>query len=293
MILLERMSILQAKTLVFFLFLLCSLIIGCGQKDKKESDVNDIKDNQKPIEGKETTEALERQEQFESLKKEAQKRFEEELQKEPKFDVEGVKRKLFLQKYGVDITQVPARKKTKEEVEKLIETLVSEATNLKFPEEKRSEIIKQAEKEFPLFNPGDLVEIRTRRGSVFGTLERIYPDKIKVEKFYILLSDIISPHWVCFNHGECIKRRDHFIRVNFDIPKDDFENKCRKEFTPNIYKEEGYIYVKDTWVGADDLIEEQLIPQVKQLEKKYNEDLAKKVRERVEQQMEVDGLFTP
>ena len=271
----------------------CSLTIGCGRKDQKELDRSDSKENQESIESGQTPESVERGKELESLKQEAKKRFEEELQTEPKFDSEGAKRKLFFQKYRADIAKIPERKKTKEQVDQLIEKLVQEATNLRFPEAKRNEAIKQAEKEFPLIDTGDIVEVKTRRGSVYGTLERIYPDKIKVEKFYILLSDIISPQWVCFNHTECKKRRDHLVRVNFDIPKDDFKNKCRNEFTPNVYGEEGFIYVKDSWVAADELIKENITPQVKQLEKKYNDDLEKRVRERIEQQMEVEELVTP
>ena len=282
----------QTKVLIFFL-IVSLLFTGCGGNEKKDSDLNNPKGHGKSPELDGTPEESGAIKKLEALKEEAKQRFEKEIQKEPKFDLEVAKRKLFLKKYGVDITQFPKQKKTKDQVDEIIEKLASEATNLKFPEEKRVEVLEQAEKEFPLLSAGDLIEVNTRRGSVYGVLERVYPDKIKVEKFYILLNDITSPHWACFSSVECQKRRDHFIRVNFEIPKDDFKSKCLKEFAPRIYNEEGYILVKDKWTNVDDLYKEKIEPQIKQLEEKYYENIQKKVRERIEKQMQAEGLYAP
>ena len=272
--------------LVIFIF------FGCGKDENEAVEVEEVKIAPKmtKIEKREEMPDITETVDFEE---ELRRRLEIELKKKPKFDFEGAKNKIFLEKFGVDLSQIPKEGKTKDQVEQIIENLASEAANLKFPESKRQEIIERGKKEFPLYKPGDIVEVRTRRGAVYGVLERTYPDKIKIEKFYILLQDIISPHSACFNKEECEKKRDHFLRVNFEIPKDDFKNKCMKDFAPNVYKEEGFVLVDKTWMTIDELFKKKVRPKLRELERKYDRAWEKEARVRVEKQMQEEGLYAP
>ena len=277
---------------VLILLLIAFFFTACKQDTKKDVDNKEVKESKKQsVTVEETQEETPDDQRIQLLKEEAKKRFEEEIKKEPEFDFDGAKQKYFLQRYRIDITEIPQEQKTKEQLQQIIQNLVSEATSLKFPESKQQEVIEQAEKEFPSFKEGDLVEVKTRRGSVYGMLERIYPNKIKIEKFYILLDDIVFPHAACFNETECRKRRNHFIRLNYEIPKDDFRKKCEQDFAPNIYKEEGFILVGKNWISVNELFEKKVGPELRELEKKYKTHLEEKVRKRVEEQMRQEGLY--
>ena len=286
-----QLAIIQTGMLMV-LVIVPVFILGCGRSEKGDTSHKRSSEEHKSeiIQPKERPSSLPNAEQVNAVKQEARKRFEKALEKEPKFDFEGGKRKIFLKKYGLDVSAVPWPQKSRKQVEEIIEKLAKEAASLKFPESKRQRVIEQSEQEFPAFKRGDLVEVETRRGSIYGILKRAYPDKIKVEKFYILFDDIISPHWACFNKAECEKRRAHYVRVTFDIPKNDFEEKCKKRFAPNVFREQGYVFTKNNWVSADEIFRNEIRPEIAALEKEYNKNMGKKVREEVEKEMQQEGL---
>ncbi len=227
----------------------------------------------------------------ENLKNLARERYEREVAKIPKFDRHSAVKKILLEEYNINLDLVSIELRTKADVEDLIDQLAEEKASRKFTRTRKAKLIAQAEKEFPLYQPGDVITVKTLRGSVKGVLKGISEKKIKVERFPILKSDIVSPDPACFDKARCLKRREHFLRVNFDVPKDDYTAKIRKKLIRKTYKEQGFIVVNKKWVSANTIIRNEIDPVVDEIEEKYTTEFEKRIKRSVEKQLRLEGLI--
>ena len=198
--------------------------------------------------------------------------------------------KLVLAKLKVNLNKI-TRDKTKDQVKKLIKARAREAADEVYPDDKRQRVLQQAEKEFKLYRPHDKVTVTTRRGAVSGMLEKAYRDKIKVGKYYILKNDIVSPNPACFNEDQCMKMRNHYVRINFDIERNDYVNTMAKKLTPEVFKANGFLKAGKKWIKIDHVIKSQIEPEIKRLEAEFDKSLEEKVRKDVEAKMKEEGLI--
>ena len=136
----------------------------------------------------------------------------------------------------------------------------------------------------------------TRRGPVSGILERVYNEKIKLGRFNILKNDIITPDSACFDKAACDKRRRHYIKINFDIPRADYVKSIKKKIAPKLFKENGFLGKgrgrKRKWIKIDDIIKSKFESVIKTLEESYNKELEEKVKSKVEESLLADGLVS-
>ncbi len=303
----ERVNIIHKKDIIImvgirksfrsistlFLFVCTLFFVGCGDKGDSGTKGSDQGGDPFADEGPSTDELKKQEEEAErhaKAKEEAKIRFDKAIAQEPKFDLDAATKKLALEKLKVSLDEI-SRDKTKEEVERLIKAKAVEETNLTYSAAKRQVIVKEAEKEFPLFKENDEVKVITRRGPVTGILERVYNDKIKLGKFYILKNDIITPDPACFNKEQCEKRRNHYIRINFDIERNDHIKSIEKKITVKTYKENGFLSKGKKLIKIDDIIKSKFGPEIKKLEEEYNQQVKEKVRAEVEASLKKDGLL--
>ncbi len=262
------------------------MIAGCSQSDppQPQADVVSAEEAHQALLKKQEEEkhkaemAKAEAQRQEKLKATMQQRLQEGMAKIPKFNREEAIQKMVLEQFKVDINAVSRKLKTKAEVNNLIAKMALDEASLQYPESRRAEIIAQADKDFPLYKKGDKVDIKTIRSPISGVIEGIYPDKIKVDNLYILKDDIITPDPACFTEEKCVKRREHYVRVNFEIPKDDLVTKNKKELEKKVYKEQGFVMLGSEWVNLDALITAKIEPKVLEMEKAYYADHEEKLK---------------
>lgn len=227
----------------------------------------------------------------EKLKEIAKQRFEIEMAREPRFDRQAALRKIVLEKHKIDINVLPADRLSNKDVEALIDAKALEKASEEYTAEERQDVVLQAEKEYPLFQKGDMVTVTTKvRGKVSGVVAAIYPTKVKIGHVLLLISDISTPDPACFNEEVCRKRREHFVRVNFDIGKDDYMRAARKRLTKKVYRQQGFLPVGNDWVHVQDLIDAEIAPLVDEMATAHQAEREQRVRKRVEEQMRDEGL---
>lgn len=227
----------------------------------------------------------------EKLKAIAKERFDVEMAKEAPFDANGVRQRMVMEKFKIDLEKIPAELVDKPQVQKRIREMAQEEARARFSDEQRQKVVLEAEKEFPLYKEGDKVELTTRRGPVSGVLEGIYPDKVKINTLYVLKNDIVTPPPESFDAAVCEKRRNHYVRVHFDISQDDFIAERTKELTPKLFAQCGYLRSGKDWIHVSGLIKERIDPEIATLEKAHRENLESQVRSRVETAMRAEGLI--
>jgi len=289
----KKPTIQLSKTVfcLFFIMLCLVLSSGCGgKKDSADTQNSGASTADQSPSEEELQKQKEEEERLQKMKELAKKRFEEALANEPKFDYDATVKKMVLAKMKIDLDKI-SRKLTKKEVDKLIKQKAKEKAEIMYPKEKREKVIKESENEYRLYKPNDEVTVTTRRGPVSGLLEKIFHDKIKLGKFYILKNDILSPDPACFDEAKCEKMRRHYVRINFDIEKKDYTKAVQKKLAPNVYKENGFVRKGKKWVKIDKIIKAKFDPEIKKQEEEYNKALEERIKAEVQEKMKEEGLL--
>ena len=179
-----------------------------------------------------------------------------------KFNLHQARRKLMMKKYKLDIDKVTTGANTIKQVKEILNEQALQDISKEFSSGRREEVFNEAQRKFPLYKKGDQVSVQTRLRSYSGMLHHISSQKIKVGSNYILLQDLLYPDPVCFNEATCQKRRDHFIRVNYDIPREDKIQQRMKELKKTTYRDYGFLLIDKKWVHYTKIIDDKIDPEI-------------------------------
>ena len=198
---------------------------------------------------------------IDQAREEAQKRYDALMEEAESFDAYAATARILLEKHKIDLSKIfPAgysaeKLKTAKEVNTIYEERLKEIADKKFPDTMLDKIIKQANTEFPEIKVGDKIKVEATREKFFeGEVKEIAEDRIKIEYQYILLNDIVSPNPVCFNPAKAKQYRDHFVKVNYEIPRRDYIDEIKAKVFSKTMHEFGYVYHGRKWLPMDAFI---------------------------------------
>src|SRR5690606_16351166 len=110
---------------------------------------------------------------------------------------------------------------------------------------------------------GDPIRMITVRGRILeGTIEKMTPDTVTIDKTSLLKTDSKMPLPLCFEPEQVATHRDHYMKLNFEIPRRDYAAERYKEILPGVLNEFGYIHFDNTWMRLDEYINRQLKPEI-------------------------------
>jgi hypothetical protein len=236
----------------------------------------------------------------EEVKLLARKRRDELVAQAQKFDRQALTRQLVLEKYQFDIdTLFPDgifnldRLKSEGDVKGQVFKRAFAAADQEYPVGLRQRVADQAAKNVPLYQLGDIVEtVSTNRDLVQkGKLEVVYADYIVVGGHKILIGDLKSPSPDYFDPAIVERRREQFVRVNYENPRAEFLRKKQAELTPEVYRECGFLRVNGKWVSLKTLIPKEIDPVVDKEEEDYNQRLKRRLEQVVIREFRRQGII--
>jgi hypothetical protein len=229
------------------------------------------------------------------LKEIATERLAAAKEKAPKFDPEPETARLLFEHFEIDVDTLPEPLLSRAAVDKKLRAQIIEDAEVEFSEERRATVIAEAEKKFPLFEIGQVVQVTTRRGGARDKLLYVGADSIKVGTHSILLRDIIEPDPKSFFKKDTDRRRRHYVNVQYNTPRGKFIGRRDSELRPQLYREHGFAPVVDNkgrerWLRVDEIIERLITPQLAELEEAFYAEQDAELQAQITQEMAAEGL---
>jgi hypothetical protein len=209
-------------------------------------------------------------------RQEGQARLVKALAEAPPFDRQGRLEAMLLEQYKVNLRQIfpegytPEQLGTMEQAMEELKSRALAATAARFSPQLLEETKRLAEVEYPLYKEGDTVKLTTLNGLPrTGKITRIATNAIFLDGREVLLRDIVEPKRGCFIAEECEKLREHYVRLNFKIPSEDFFKARLKDLRNAVLRDKGFVWHNDGWVRMDDFIQQTVKAKLDQEEQAY------------------------
>ena len=194
-------------------------------------------------------------------RQEGMARLEKALAEAPPFDRLGRLEAMLLEQHKVNLRQLfpegysPEKLGTMAQALEELKSRALAATAAKFTPQLLAETQRLAEVEFPLYKVGDTVKITTYNGLPrTGKITKTTPTAVFLDGREVLLRDLSEPKRGCFVPEECEKLRDHYARVNFKVPSEDFYKARMKDMRSGVLRDKGFVWHNDAWVRMDEFI---------------------------------------
>ena len=192
----------------------------------------------------------------------AKQRREQRLAEAPPFDRDAEIRRLLLEEYEVDLdARFPdgidrQSLRDRAAIAADVQTRVLADADIRYPAEKREQLIKEAELKFPIRTIGEHVKVNLRGGrKVEGDILAIGPDHAKIGVHTILFADVLEPDPVSFDEERSEGRRVQYVKVNFDTDRELFIDEQTRKLLPATLKQHGFVPAAGKLVRIDALID--------------------------------------
>ncbi len=271
---------------------LTGALSGCGK-------VKQMVTGEKPAEEVVSPYTPDEQAKIDELRAVAAERFAIVKQAAPQYNRVLGAQKLIMERLNLDLQKLfpdgysPDKIGTIAQAKSEAARRAAEAANLKFSAEMQAESERLAIQEHPHFKVGDPIRMVTVRGRILeGIIENMTPDTVTIAKTSLLKKDSQTPPPSSFELDQVKLLREHYVKLNYTLPKRNFTIAKAKELLPGVLNEFGFVLADNSWMRLDEYTEKYLKRDLDEMEADYNRKQNERIAFEVTEEMRKQGLLT-